>query len=67
MAYSKKKQQKLVSSLTSIGALAGDNNIGVAGGIKGLEMSLEQSKCNEEAKAVRDGLFKVAIMGTFML
>lgn len=65
MAYSKKKQQKLVSSLTSIGALAGDNNIGVAGGIKGLEMSLEQSKCNEEAKAVRDGLFKVAIMGTF--
>lgn len=65
MAYSKEKQQKLVSSLTSIGALAGDNNIGVAGGIKGLEMSLEQSKCNEEAKAVRDGLFKVAIMGTF--
>lgn len=65
MAYSKEKQQKLVSSLTSIGALAGDNNIGVAGGIKGLEMSLEQSKCDEQAKSVRDGLFKVAIMGTF--
>ena len=65
MAYSKEKQQKLVTSLTNIGSLVGTNNTGVANGVKGLEMGLEQNKCYEEAKAVRDGLFKVAIMGTF--
>lgn len=65
MAYSKEKQQVLVSCLTNISALAGDNNIGVANGIKGLGISNEQAKCEEEAKAVRSGLFKVAIMGTF--
>lgn len=65
MAYSIEKQQKLMTSLINIGSLAGTNSIGVANGIKGLEMGLEQNKCNEEAKAVRDGLFKVAIMGTF--
>ncbi len=65
MAYSKEKQQKLMTSLTNIGLLAGTNTAGVANGVKGLEMGLEQNKCNEEAKAVRDGLFKVAIMGTF--
>lgn len=65
MAYSKEKQQQLVKSLTNIGSLAGCNSIGVANGIKGLEMGLEQNKCNEEAKAVRDGLFKVVIIGTF--
>lgn len=65
MAYSKEKQQKLVSSLTSIGALAGNNTTGIANGIKGLGLSAEQTLCNNEAKAVRDGLFKVAVMGTF--
>lgn len=65
MAYSKEKQQKLISSLTNIGALAGNNSIDVADGVKGLEMNLEQTKCNEQAKSVRDGLFKVAIIGTF--
>lgn len=65
MAYSKEKQQILVSSLTNIGALVGNNELGVAGGIKGLDMSVEQSQCIEEAKAVRDGLFKIVVMGTF--
>ena len=65
MAYSKEKQQKLETSLTVMGALAGTNTISVAGGIKGLGMNLEQVKCDEQAKAVRDGLFKVAVMGTF--
>lgn len=65
MAYSKENQQILVSSLTRIGALAGNNDLGVADGIKGLEMSAEQNLCNNEAKAVRDGLFKVVVMGTF--
>ncbi|MBQ9230623.1 MAG: dynamin family protein [Prevotella sp.] len=65
MAYSIEKQQKLMTSLINIGSLAGTNNIGVANGIKGLEMGFEQNKCNEEAKAVRDGLFKVVIIGTF--
>lgn len=65
MAYSKEKQQTLITSLTNIGALVGTNNTGVANGIKGLEMSFEQSKCKEVAKTVRDGLFKVAVMGTF--
>lgn len=62
MAYNKEKQQILVSSLTSIGALAGN---GVIGGIKGLEMSAEQAKCDDEASAVRDGLFKIVVIGTF--
>ena len=65
MAYSKEKQQKLMTSLTNIGSLAGTNKTGIANGIKGLEMGLEQGKCDEQAKSVRDGLFKVAIMGTF--
>lgn len=65
MINSKEKQQILVSSLTRIGALAGTNDAGVADGIKGMEMSKEQSKCNDEAKAVRDGLFKIVVMGTF--
>ncbi|MGM9779923.1 MAG: dynamin family protein, partial [Prevotella sp.] len=65
MAFSKEKQQKLVSSLTNIGALAGTNEIGVAGGIEGLGLSTAQALCDNEAKTVRDGLFKVAIMGTF--
>lgn len=65
MAYSKEKQQILVSSLTNIGALVGHNELGLAGGIKGLEMSVEQSQCIEEAKAVHDGLFKIVVMGTF--
>lgn len=65
MAYSKEKQQILVSSLTNIGALVGKNELGVAGGIKGLDMSVEQSQCLEEAKAVHDGLFKIVVMGSF--
>lgn len=65
MAYSKEKQQKLVTSLTNIGSLAGINHTGVANGIKGLGMKELQESCNKEAKAVRDGLFKVTIMGTF--
>jgi len=65
MAYSKQKQEKLVSSLKNIGALAGTNDIGIAGGLQGLGLSLEQAKCDEEAKAVRDGLFKVVVMGAF--
>lgn len=65
MAYSKEKQQKLMNSLTNIGSLVGTNNIGIANGIEGLGMGVEQRKCNKEAKAVRDGLFKVAIIGTF--
>lgn len=65
MDYSKEKQQTLVSSLTNIAALVGDNNIGIANSIKGLGISNEQVKCEEEAKAVRSGLFKIAVMGTF--
>lgn len=65
MAYNKEKHQKLVTSLTNIGSLAGINYTGVADGIEGLGIGLEQNRCNEEAKVVRDGLFKVAIMGTF--
>lgn len=65
MAYSKEKQQKLVTALTNIGSLAGTNDTGVVGGVKGLGLSLEQRKCEQEATQVRDGLFKVAIMGTF--
>lgn len=65
MIKSKEKQQILVSSLTRIGALAGTNNVGVADGIKGMEMSNEQSKCDDEAQTVRDGLFKIVVMGTF--
>ena len=64
MAFSKEKQKKLVSSLTNIGALAGTNEIGVAGGIEGLGLSTAQALCDNEAKTVRDGLFKVAVMGT---
>ncbi|MCH5310401.1 MAG: dynamin family protein [Prevotella sp.] len=65
MAYSKEKQQQLMTSLINIGSLAGTNTTGTADGVEGLGMGLEQNKCNEEAKAVRDGLFKVAIIGTF--
>lgn len=65
MGYSKEKQQRLVSALTNVGALAGNNEAGVAGGVKGLGMSLEQTRCEQEATQVRDGLFKVAVMGAF--
>lgn len=65
MGYSKEKQQKLISALTNVGSLVGDNTSSVANGIAGLGMELEQTKCDNEAKMVRDGLFKVAIMGTF--
>lgn len=65
MAYSKEKQQKLVTALTNVGSLAGVNDSGIANGVKGLGLSLEQTKCNQEATQVRDGLFKVAITGTF--
>lgn len=65
MTNSKEKQEILVSTLTRIGALAGTNDVGAADGVKGLDMSNEQAKCNDEAKSVRDGLFKIVVMGTF--
>ena len=65
MINSKVKRQKLISSLTNIGALAGTNDIGVAGGIEGLGLSAAQVLCDNETKTVRDGLFKVAVIGTW--
>ena len=55
----------MITSLTNIDGLVGANYTEVFNGIKGLEMSFEQSKCNEAAKAVHDGLFKVAVLSTF--
>lgn len=65
MAYSKEKQEKLVASLTRIGGLVGEKTKDEVGKNIGLGMSLEQTKCQETAQTVRDGLFKVVIMGTF--
>lgn len=65
MGYSIESQQKLISALTNIGSLAGKNNSGIDNGIEGLGLETEQNKCDQEAKLVKDGLFKVAIMGTF--
>lgn len=65
MAYSKEKQEKLVASLTRIGSLVGEKTKDEAGKNIGLGMSLEQTKCLETAQTVREGLFKVVIMGTF--
>lgn len=65
MAYSKEKQEKLVASLTRIGSLVGEKAKDEAGKNIGLGMSLEQTKCLETAQTVRDGLFKVVVMGTF--
>lgn len=65
MSLNTEKQQALVTSLTNIGALVGTNSIGISNGIKGLNLQAEESKCFSEAKAVRDGLFKVALMGSF--
>lgn len=60
-------RNKLVSSLKSIGALAGCNNIGIADGIEGLGMSIEQYRCNELSKTVEEGLFKIVVMGSFVV
>lgn len=65
MAYSKEKQEKLITSLTRIGSLVGEKTTTEEGKKIGLGMSLEQTRCHEEAQTVRGGLFRVVILGTF--
>lgn len=65
MGYSKEKQETLFQSLNNVAALVGPKNTTNDGKQIGLNLSLENENCLNAAKTVRDGLFRVIVMGTF--
>lgn len=65
MAYSKEKQETLFQSLNNVAALVGPKNTTSGGKQTGLNLSLENENCLNAARTVRDGLFRVVVMGTF--
>ena len=64
MAYNSEKNERLVMALQHAAELVGDKK-NVGGMEVGLGLTAQSNQCQEEAKAVRDGLFRVVVLGTF--
>lgn len=58
------KNNRMVSALNVVADMVGTRQ-NLNGREIGLGMTLQHDRCMEEAKAVRDGLFRVVVMGTF--
>lgn len=61
---SKDKNTRLISALHKVAEMVGARKE-VNGNNIGLGMQLQYNRCMEEARIVTDGLFRVAVMGTF--
>lgn len=61
---SKDKNTRLISALHKVAEMVGTRKE-VNGNDIGLGMQLQYNRCMEEARIVTDGLFRVAVMGTF--
>lgn len=58
------KNNRMVSALNVVADMVGTRQ-NVNGREIGLGMTMQHDRCMEEAKTVRDGLFRVVVMGTF--
>lgn len=58
------KNNRMVSALNVVADMVGTRQ-NVNGREIGLGMTVQRDRCMEEAKTVRDGLFRVVVMGTF--
>lgn len=58
------KNSRMVSAINVVADMVGTRQ-NVNGREIGLGMTMQHDRCMEEAKAVRDGLFRVVVMGTF--
>lgn len=58
------KNNRMISALNVMADMVGTRQ-SINGRDVGLGMTMQQTRCKDEAKAVRDGLFRVVIMGTF--
>lgn len=58
------KNNRMVSALNTVADMVGTRQ-NVNGREIGLGMTMQHDRCMEEAKTVRDGLFRVVVMGTF--
>jgi GTPase Era involved in 16S rRNA processing len=67
MAYDAKKQKALESALCSTANLVGDlkNTPNEEGVIVGLNLLADAELCKNEADAIKEGVFKTVVMGTF--
>lgn len=61
---SKDKNERLVSALSTMADCVGSRQI-IGNNEIGLGMLLQSNRCREEAQLVKDGLFRVVVMGTF--
>lgn len=64
MAYNNVKNEKLIQSLQHAAELVGEKKM-LDGKEVGLGLTAQGTLCQEEAKSVRDGLFRVVVLGTF--
>ena len=61
---SKDKNERLVSALSTMADCVGSRQV-IGNNEIGLGMLLQSNRCREEAQLVKDGLFRVVVMGTF--
>lgn len=64
MAYSKEKQETLINTLEDVAVLVGENQM-INDRKVGLNLPDVSHDCQEQAQLVRNGLFRVVVMGQF--
>lgn len=64
MAYNEEKSKVLEETFETVASLVGEKKV-VDGHEVGLNLSLEKDNCLQSAQTIRDGIFKVVVMGTF--